>query len=63
MLMPAESYSRSQFYEDVIHGGLNSVLPDNWSAGWLATHRLSLRRRLESFRVALEEQKPYVRSA
>lgn len=34
---------------------LNSVLPDNWSAGWLATHRLSLRRRLEGFRVALEE--------
>lgn len=48
------------------------VLPDNWSAGWLATrrlleaghreivhvalpNRLSLQRRLEGFRVALEE--------
>ena len=141
MLMPAEFYSRSQFYEDVIRGALdeaaahslkidvrlvsldsvvaeveellqagktgaivaigldqpealeriiasklpavlingmdrtmrlNSVLPDNWSAGWLATqrllsaghreivhvtlpHRLSLRRRLEGFKVAIEE--------
>lgn len=51
---------------------LSCVLPDNWSAGWLATqrllsaghreivhvtlpHRLSLRRRLEGFRVAMEE--------
>jgi len=51
---------------------LSCVLPDNWSAGWLAAqrllaaghreivhvtipHRLSLRRRLEGFRVALEE--------
>lgn len=51
---------------------LSCVLPDNWSAGWLAAqtlldaghreivhvtlpHRLSLQRRLEGFRVALEE--------
>lgn len=51
---------------------LSCVLPDNWAAGWLATqcllraghreivhvtlpHRLSLQRRLEGFRVALEE--------
>lgn len=51
---------------------LSSVLPDNWSAGWLATrrllaaghreivhvtapHRLSLKRRLDGFRVALDE--------
>lgn len=51
---------------------LSCVLPDNWSAGWLATRRLldaghreivhvatplrlSLQRRLEGFRVALEE--------
>lgn len=51
---------------------LSSVLPDNWSAGWLAAqrllslghrnlvhvtspHRLSLQRRLDGFRVALEE--------
>ena len=51
---------------------LSCVLPDNWSAGWLAAqrllaaghreivhvtipHRLSLRRRLEGFRIALEE--------
>lgn len=51
---------------------LSCVLPDNWSAGWLATrtllqaghreimhvalaHRLSMQRRLEGFRVALEE--------
>jgi DNA-binding LacI/PurR family transcriptional regulator len=51
---------------------LSCVLPDNWSAGWLATrtllqaghreivhvslaHRLSMQRRLEGFRIALEE--------
>lgn len=51
---------------------LSCVLPDNWSAGWLATrtllqaghteivhvavaHRLSMQRRLEGFRIALDE--------
>jgi DNA-binding LacI/PurR family transcriptional regulator len=51
---------------------LDCVLPDNWSAGWLATrrllaaghkrivhvasrHRLSMQRRLEGFKMALEE--------
>ncbi|WP_117194391.1 LacI family DNA-binding transcriptional regulator [Rhizobium terrae] len=51
---------------------LSCVLPDNWSAGWLATrtllqaghreivhvavaHRLSMQRRLEGFRIALQE--------
>ncbi|KQU90691.1 hypothetical protein ASD00_04860 [Ensifer sp. Root31] len=51
---------------------MDSVLPDNWSAGWLATRRLleaghrdivhvtlprrlSMQRRLEGFRLALEE--------
>ncbi|MFG6080153.1 LacI family DNA-binding transcriptional regulator [Paracoccus litorisediminis] len=51
---------------------IDSVLPDNWSAGWLATqrllaaghrqimhvtlpHRLTMRRRLDGFRVALTE--------
>jgi DNA-binding LacI/PurR family transcriptional regulator len=51
---------------------ISCVLPDNWSAGWLATqrlltaghrrivhvtspHRLSLIRRLEGFRVAIDE--------
>lgn len=51
---------------------VDSVLPDNWSAGWLATqhllaaghrnimhvtlpHRLTLQRRMDGFRVAIEE--------